>query len=97
MEQFQRRVEGQSRFPRGEGFAGLGSVGGLERRLPARQAAGSGFVPTGFQSLRLSVSGDSGTASANSPQFNGVTEGRIAMIESTRKAVSDVFHDFPSF
>ena len=64
MEQLQRRVEGQSRFARGEPFAGLGSVGGFEGRLPARRAAGSGFVPAGFQSPRSSVSGDSGTASA---------------------------------
>ena len=28
-EQLQRRVEGQSSFARGKGFAGLGSVGGL--------------------------------------------------------------------
>ena len=48
MEQLQRRVEGQSSFARGEGFAGLGSVGGLEERFPARRAAGSGFVPAGF-------------------------------------------------
>ena len=64
MEQLQRRVEGQSRFARGEPFAGLGSVGGLEGGLPARRATGSGFVPAGFQSPRSSVSGDSGTASA---------------------------------
>ena len=64
MDQLQRRVEGQSSFARDEPFAGLGSVGGLEERLPARRAAGSGFVPAGFQSPRSPVSGDSGTASA---------------------------------
>ena len=64
MEQLQRRVGGQSRFARGEPFAGLGSVGGLEGGLPARRATGSGSVPAGFQSPRSSVSGDSGTASA---------------------------------
>ena len=64
MEQLQRRVEGQSSFARGNRFAGLGSVGGLEGQLPARRAAGSGFVPAGFLSPRSSVSGDSGTASA---------------------------------
>ena len=64
MEQLQRRVEGQSSFARGEPFAGLGSVGGLEGRLPPRRAAGSDFVPAGLQSPRSSVSGDSGTASA---------------------------------
>ena len=58
MEQLQRRNEGQSCFARGEPFAGLGSVGGLEGRLPARRATGSGFVPAGFQSPRSSVSGD---------------------------------------
>ena len=67
MEQLQRRVEGQSSFARGKPFAGLGSVGGPEERLPARRAAGSDFVPAGFQSPRSSVSGDSGTASA--PRF----------------------------
>ena len=36
MDQLQRRVEGQASFARGEPFAGLGSVGGLEGRLPAR-------------------------------------------------------------
>ena len=35
MEQLQRRIEGQSSFARGEPFVGLGSVGGLEGRLPA--------------------------------------------------------------
>ena len=64
MEQLQRRVEGQSSFTRREPFAGLGSIGGLEGRLPARRAAESGFVPAEFQSPRSSVSGDSGTASA---------------------------------
>ena len=64
MEQLQRRVEGQSSFARGEPFAGLGSVGGLEGQLPTRRAAGSSFVPAGFQSPQSSVSGDSGTASA---------------------------------
>ena len=64
MEQLQRRVEGQSTFARGEPFAGLGSVGGLEGRIPARRAAGSGFVPAGLQSPRSSVSGDSGTISS---------------------------------
>ena len=64
MEQLQRRVEGQLSFARGEPFAGLGSVGGLEGRLPARRAAGSDFVPAGFRSPRMSVSDDSGTASA---------------------------------
>ena len=39
MEQLQRRVEGQSNFARGEPFAGLGSVGGLEGRLPAKWAS----------------------------------------------------------
>ena len=63
MEKLQRRVEGQSSFATGERFAGLESVGGLEGRLPARRAAGSGFVPAAFQSPRSSVSGDSGTAS----------------------------------
>ena len=58
MEQLQRRVEGQSRFARGKRLAGLGSVGGLEGRLPARRAAESGFVPAGFQSPRSSVNGD---------------------------------------
>ena len=33
MEQLQRRVEGQSSFARGERFAGLWSVGGLEGQL----------------------------------------------------------------
>ena len=50
MEQLQRRVEGQSSFVRGGHFAGLGSVGGLEGRLPARRAAGSDFVQARFQS-----------------------------------------------
>ena len=64
MEQLQRRVEGQSSFARGKPFVLLGSVGRPEGRLPARRAAGSDFVPAGFQSPRSSVSGDSGTASA---------------------------------
>ena len=63
MEQLQRRVEGQSSFARGERFAGLRYIGGLEGSLPTRQAASSGFVPAGFQFPRSSVSGD-GTASA---------------------------------
>ena len=64
MEQLQPRVEGQSTFGRGEPFADLGSIGAFEGQLPARRAAGSGFVPAGFQSPRSSVSGDTGTASA---------------------------------
>ena len=64
MEQLRRRVEGQSSFARGEPFAALGSVGGLDGRLPARRVAGSCFVPAGFQSPQSSVSGDSGTTSA---------------------------------
>ena len=64
MEQLQWRVEGRSIFARGERFACLRPVEGLEGQLPARLAAGSGFVPAEFQSLRSSVSGDSGTASA---------------------------------
>ena len=64
MEQLQRRVEGLSSFARGERFTGLGSVGMLERQIPARRAAGSGFVTAGFQSPRWSVSGDSDIALA---------------------------------
>ena len=64
MKQLQRRVEWQSSFGRGERFAGLGSVEGLEGRLPARRAAGGGFVSDEFQSPRSSVSGDRGNASA---------------------------------
>ena len=96
MEQLQRRVEGQSGFARGEPFAGLGSVGGLEGRLPARQAAGSGFVPAGFQSPRLSVSGGSCTASA--PRI-----GENTVSSNVAKQIKDVpfFHDakaeFPKF
>ena len=36
LEQLQRKVERQSNFARGEPFAGLGSVGGFEGRLPAK-------------------------------------------------------------
>ena len=96
IEQLQRRVEGQSGFARGEPFAGLGSVGGLEGRLPARQAAGSGFVPAGFQSPRLSVSGGSGTASA--PRI-----GENTVSSNVTKQIKDVpfFHgakaEFPKF
>ena len=64
MDQFQRRVKEQSSFARGEHFAGLGFVRGLEGQLPARRAAGGGFVPEGFQSPQSSVSGNSGTPSA---------------------------------
>ena len=39
MEKLQRKVEGLSNFARGEPFAGIGSVCGLEGRLPARRAA----------------------------------------------------------
>ena len=96
MEQLQRRVEGQSGFARGEPFAGLGSVGGLEGQLPARRAAGSGFVPAGFQSPRSSVSGDSGTASA--PRI-----GENTVSSNVTKQIKDVpfFHgakaEFPKF
>ena len=96
MEQLQRRVEGQSSFTRGEPFAGLGSIGGLEGRLPARRAAGSGFVPAGFQSPRSSVSGDSGTASA--PRI-----GENTVSSNVTKQIKDVpfFHgakaEFPKF
>ena len=96
MEQLQRIVEGQSSFARGEPFAGLGSVGGLEGRLPARRAARSGFVPTGFRSPRSSVSGDSGTASA--PRI-----GENTISSNVTKQIKDVpfFHgakaEFPRF
>ena len=96
MEQLQRRVEGQSSFARGEPFAGLGSVGALEGQLPARRAAGSGFVPAGFQSPRSSVSVDSGTASAQRIGENTVSS-------NVTKQIKDVplFHgakaEFPKF
>ena len=96
MEQLQRRVEGQLSFARGEPFAGLGSVGGLEGRLPARRAAGSGFVPAGFLSPRSSVNGDSGTASA--PRI-----GENTVSSNVTKQIKDVplFHgakaEFPKF
>ena len=89
-EQLQRRVEGQS------SFAGLGSLGGLEGQLPARRAAGSGFVPAGFQSPRSSVNGDSGTASAPRTGENMATS-------NFTKQIKDVpfFHgakaEFPKF
>ena len=85
MEQLQRRVEGQSGFARGEPFAGLGSVGGLEGRLPARRAAGSGFVPAGFRSPRSSVSGDSCTASAPAPRI-----GENTVSNNVTKQIKDV-------
>ena len=85
MEQLQRRVEGQSGFARGEPFAGLGSVGRHEGQLPARRAAGSGFVPAGFQSPRSSVSGDSGTASAPAPRI-----GENTVSSNVTKQIKDV-------
>ena len=97
MEQLQRRVEGQSSFTRGEPFAGLGSIGGLEGPLPARRAAGSGFVPAGFQSPRSSVSGDSGTASS-APR-----SGENTVSSNVTKEIKDIpfFHgakaEFPKF
>ena len=96
MEQLPRRVEGQSSFARGEGFAGLGSVGGLEGRLPARRTVGSDFVPAGFQSTRSSVSGDSGTASA--PRI-----GENVVLSNFTKQIKDVLFfrganaEFPKF
>ena len=83
MEQLQRRVEGQSNFARGEPFASLGSVGGLGGRLPARRAAGSGFVPAGFQSTRSSVNGDIGTAS-------GPRVGENTVSSNVTKQIKDV-------
>ena len=53
-----------SQFYQRRTFCWSRSIEGLEGRLPARRAAGSGFVPAGFQSPRSSVSGDSGTASS---------------------------------
>ena len=96
MEQLQRRVEGQSSFARGEPFAGLGSVVGLEGRLRARRDAGNDFVPAGFRSPRSSVSGDSGTASA--PRM-----GENTVSSNVTKQIKDVpfFHgaktEFPKF
>ena len=83
MEQLQRRVEGQSNFARGEPFAGLGSVEGLGGRLPARRAAGSGFVPAWFQSTRSSVNGDIGTAS-------GPRVGENTVPSNVTKQIKDV-------
>ena len=96
MEHLQWRVEALPNFARGEPFAVLGSVGELEGRLPARRAAGSDFVPAGFQSPRSSVSGDSGTAST--PKI-----GESMVSSNVTKKIKDVsfFHgataEFPKF